>query len=491
MSKNNSELTELKQLNLDLALRLERYEQQLRRMKLINEIAEAANSTSDPHQAVRHTLEQICQSANWPLAHAYFAKTSDNQTELISSRIWYITESGNFDEFIVVSEAARFKPGQGLPGIVLRDREALWANAIRSDAKRFALGRKIGIQSAFAFPVMMGDSVAAVLEFFSGLNLAPDEILLDIVAQLGMLLGRVFERAHAAEERAALNAQLIKASRRAGMAEIAAGVLHDVGNVLNSITVSSNLMSEYSEKTSIKRVSKLAGLLRDNQANLEEFLTTEKNGLNVINYTEQLGQQLREEQKMLNNELKSLLKNVAHVKNIIQRQQNYAVPSSIKEYVRLDDLIDDALKINNLQSHSYGISIYKNLAEIPPLYVDKHNLIQILNNLICNAKQALEGQTAKPYIKVISTLNQDDGTVSVSVVDNGCGITTENKSKIFQFGFTTKASGHGFGLHTSANTAQAMGGKLSFTSEGYGLGTTFTLVLPIKTDHSTEGEAAA
>lgn len=491
MSKKPPELIELKQLNLDLALRLERYEQQLRRLQLINKIAKAANDTSAPHEAVRQTLEQVCLSAGWPLAHAYFTRQNEERIELFSSCIWHIAETGNFDEFIRLSESLRFKPGQGLPGIVLRDREALWTNAIRSDAKRFALGRKVGIQSAFDFPVMMGDKVVAVLEFFSGQNLAPDEILLDIVAQVGMLLGRVFERAYAAEERALLNEQLIKASRRAGMAEVAAGVLHDVGNVLNSITVSSGLLKEQLGKKNINRVSKIAGLLRENENNLAEFLSRKKHGNNVIDYIEQLAQQLIDEQNFFSRELNALLNNVDHVNDIIHRQQSHAIPSSAKQNVNLNQVIDDVLKVNNLQDQVHGISVQTELADIPSLYIDKHNLIQILNNLVSNAKQAFEGKTENPVIQIKTVANPQNETATITITDNGCGITKDNQARIFQFGFTTKEGGHGFGLYTSASAAQSMGGRLSFSSKGHGHGTSFMLTLPYKPGRSSKGEIAA
>ncbi len=308
---------------------------------------------------------------------------------------------------------------------------------------------------------------------------------------MGMLLGRVFERAHATEERAILNEQLIKASRRAGMAEVAAGVLHDVGNVLNSITVSSSLLKQQIEKNNIKRVSNIACLIRENENNLVEFLSTKKNGVNVIDYIEQLAQQLVDEQGLFSRELISLLNNVEHVNDIIRRQQSHATPGSIKQHVNLDELIDDVLKINNLHGPLHGISVQISLAEMVAVYVDKHNLIQILNNLISNAKQAIESGTENPTIQIRSSIDTENETVSITVTDNGCGITRGNQKKIFQFGFTTKESGHGFGLHTSANAAQSMGGKLSFASEGYRRGTSFTLTLPYKQNRSKKGEIAA
>jgi signal transduction histidine kinase len=275
------------------------------------------------------------------------------------------------------------------------------------------------------------------------------------------------------------------------MAEVAAGVLHDVGNVLNSITVSSGLLKEQLGKKNINRVGKIAGLLRENENNLAEFLSRKKHGSNVIDYVEQLAQQLIDEQNFFSRELNALLNNVDHVNDIIHRQQSHAIPSSAKQNVNLNQVIDDVLKINNLRDQVHGISVQTELADIPSLYIDKHNLIQILNNLVSNAKQAFDGKTENPVIQIKTETDPQNETATITITDNGCGITKDNQARIFQFGFTTKEGGHGFGLYTSASAAQSMGGRLSFSSKGYGHGTSFMLTLPYKPGRSSKGEIAA
>lgn len=475
----------------ELLQRLERYEQQLRRMELINEIAEAANNTSDPPQAVRHALARICRSTGWPVGHAFFVETSYERIELVSSRIWHVSEPHSFDEFIQFTEGLRLNPTEGFPGVVYCDKEALWTNAMRGDALRFAMARKVGLQSGFAFPVMIGNEVTAVLEFFSAHNLAPDEIVLDIVSQLGIILGRVFERRRASNEREALNEKLIRASRRAGMAEVASGVLHNVGNVLNSITVSSTLLQDRLRQSNIDGVERIAELLGGHSGDLADFLTGTEKGAKVLPYLCELGKALKSERAGMLEELESLMNNIEHIKNVVRRQQYYARPASVYESVQAEELIEDSLKINGLDDAERRIHIERRYSDLPPLYLDKHNVIQILNNLISNAKQALDGQSDHPRIVVATGAEPDKRTVYMRVSDNGCGIPEELQHRLFQFGFTTKENGHGFGLHTSATAAQSLGGNLTFASNGPGRGTTFTLTLPFTPDTSTAGGAAA
>ena len=117
--------------------------------------------------------------------------------------------------------------------------------------------------------------------------------------------------------------------------------------------------------------------------------------------------------------------------------------------------------------------------------VDKHKVLQILVNLISNAKYALSDSDAKERQLTIAISRQpsrassDDGFAEVSITDNGIGIARENLIRIFGHGFTTKKNGHGFGLHSGALAAKEMGGSLSVQSAGPGKGATFTLSLPL------------
>ena len=488
MTNDSSELEILENRNLELEMRIGRYEQQLRRMSIINDIAEAANGTTIPNEAIKTTLTRICHDTDWPVGHAFVVDTSQEEVRLISSGVWYLSEYDRFDALVSYTKKLSLRKGEGLPGIVYQDQEALWANAIKSDAKRFALVRKMGLQSTFGFPIMIGNEVTAVLELFSERNIAPDEIVLDTVAQLGMLLGRVFERRRAIDNSEALNEKLVTTSRRAGMAEVASGVLHNVGNILNSITVSTALLQDALESTSIGGVSKIAELLGQHSDNLSEFFAADAKGQKMLPYLETLSNQLDKEQYVYKLELASLLDNVNHVKNVILRQQHYAKPTSIKEPANINSLVEDSLKMNNLHSTNHRIKVIRDFAELPEILLDKHDCIQILNNLIDNAKQALDSNPSNPCITISTKTIDEQQHAELSVEDNGCGISTNVQNQIFQFGFTTKENGHGFGLHTSANTAKSMDGNLSFYSEGENKGTTFKLTLPLAIDILGEGD---
>ncbi len=486
-------LNSLTEENTQLLQKVERYEHQLWQMRLINDIAEAANNTSEPKDVIIHALTRICRDNNWPVGHAFLVEYVEDEPFLVPSGLWTSNDIEGFEAFQSLTESMYLAPGEALPGIVYRDGEALWANAIRSDSKRFDLGQQLGLLSAFAFPILIAEQVVAVLEFFSNDNQAPDEIILDSAAHLGVLLGRVFERFNAAAEKQTLNDKLVKTSRQAGMAEVAAGVLHNVGNVLNSVTVSATLAMEKVGESSISGVGKVANLLNENKSNLAHFLSEDSKGDKLIEYINQLSEHLNKEQSMILKELHSLSEHIDHIKNIVRRQQHYARTTSVMEQGSIQDIVEDALKINDLQEHSM-IQIERHFHDIPKFSMDKHNVMQIINNLVGNAKQALSNSDNehKAIIFRLSLIN--DNRVRLEVQDTGCGIPKDIQRNIFQFGFTTKETGHGFGLHTSSNAALTMGGSLAFESEGENKGTNFILELPFKqitpTPHNKKDIAA-
>ena len=115
---------------------------------------------------------------------------------------------------------------------------------------------------------------------------------------------------------------------------------------------------------------------------------------------------------------------------------------------------------------------------MPAVLADKHKVLQILVNLLRNAKHALEeGGGGDKRLKLRVGIN-GERRVKISVSDNGVGIAPEHLSRIFEHGFTTRKEGHGFGLHSGALAAREMGGSLGAHSAGPGQGATFTLEFP-------------
>jgi C4-dicarboxylate-specific signal transduction histidine kinase len=287
------------------------------------------------------------------------------------------------------------------------------------------------------------------------------------------------DRAHA--ELAAAQQRLMELSRGAGMAEIATGVLHNVGNVLNSVNVSTSLVVGKVRESKVDNLVAAIGMLEQHAGDLPAFLEKDPKGQRVLPYLAKLGGHFRSERESLLTELESLSSHVGHIKQIVATQQSYAKVSGLVEKIQLSDLAIDALRIVESGMVRHGIQIERDFEPLPEIAVEKHNILQILLNLLRNAKQAVtERKSPGPHTVRIRIRRAGPDRVSVAVEDNGVGLPPENLTKIFRHGFTTKADGHGFGLHSCALAASQMGGSLRAESNGPGHGATFTLELPLK-----------
>ena len=276
----------------------------------------------------------------------------------------------------------------------------------------------------------------------------------------------------------ALHRQLLLASRTAGMAEVATGVLHNVGNVLNSVNVSAGVVAERLRTSKAEGVAKLARLFQDQGANLIHFLTEDDRGRKVPAYVVQLAKHLAQERAELDRELKALILNVDHIKEIVAMQQNYARTSGVVEMVNLSEMVEDAFKIHGGAYARHGITVERDYDTLPTLSVDKHALLQIVVNLLHNAKYACEASNRPDRRVTVRAKVAGPDSVKVEVADNGIGIAPENLTRIFSQGFTTRKGGHGFGLHSGALAARHLGGTLTVQSDGVGCGATFILELP-------------
>ena len=305
---------------------------------------------------------------------------------------------------------------------------------------------------------------------------ATDYVLKDRMSRLPSAVRRAMREAHQLVERRRMEKELLEASRRAGMAEVATAVLHNVGNVLNSVNISTNLISEQVRNSKMPSLAKVAALLKEHADDLAGFLANDPKGRQLPPFLAQLAELLKAEQVAILNESQALLKNVEHIKDIVATQQGYARISGGLELMQVSGLLEDALRMNALEYND--VEIIREYGEIQPIPIAKHQVLQILINLIRNAKHALTdgGQEAKRLI-LRCGLNGND-MVKISVIDNGVGIPPENLERIFKHGFTTKKYGHGFGLHGSLLAAKEMGGTLTAQSDGHGTGATFTLELP-------------
>jgi signal transduction histidine kinase len=296
------------------------------------------------------------------------------------------------------------------------------------------------------------------------------------------LKAEVAERKRLEVEKERIHKELLTTSRQAGMAEVATGVLHNVGNVLNSVNVAATLIADKTKNSRISSLAKLDDLLSQHPNDLADFITRDAKGRQIPSFVKSLSECLQQERAEVLGEVASLTHNIDHIKEIVAMQQNYAQVSGVVEVVPVQELVGDALRMHSGAYLRHAVRLERAYAEVPPITTDKHKVLQILVNVLHNAMYACDesGRADKQVAVRIGRAGED--RVRIEVADNGIGIPAENLTKIFNHGFTTRKDGHGFGLHSGALAAKELGGSLTVHSEGLGKGASFTLELPLRNE---------
>ena len=307
------------------------------------------------------------------------------------------------------------------------------------------------------FSKRMSSQVSGDLDKLKGHTNQSIEILSDRTRQLNQAQQELIDKAH-----------------QAGMADIASGTLHNVGNILNSVKVSTQMIKEDLKHSNIENFKKANDLLRENLDNLEAFITKSPKGSLLLEYYLKLEDALVDEVNRFQDNLNRLMDKIDMIADVIIAQQNYAGISSLTEKYQIDAIIDDALTLQSGSIERYGIQVIKKLSETPLVPVQKAKLMHILINLIKNAKESMINSPSDNR-KLTISLEQTEQYVQLSFQDTGVGIEPSALKKIFTHGYTTKKDGHGFGLHSCANYMAEMGGKIWATSEGLNKGSTFVL----------------
>jgi len=273
--------------------------------------------------------------------------------------------------------------------------------------------------------------------------------------------------------------QLRDASRRAGMAEIATNVLHDVGNILNSVTVSAGLLRHTLQQSRSQGLRRAVDLIREYEPDLGAFLANDAKGRLLPRYLSAIDAGLQQEQQDMAQELEHLTRSIDHIRDVITTQQSHAGRPLLMEAESVRDLVEDALRINGEALSRDQVTVLREFAPVPLLRLDRGRVLQILVNLVGNARDALAAMPVAARRLRVQVQATGADRLRVSIVDDGEGITEENLRCLFVHGFTTRPEGHGFGLHSCALAAAQMGGTLTAHSDGPGRGATFTLELPL------------
>ena len=440
-------------------------------------------------QAALHQISEAAQSTrDLP---ALFARVHEIIGRLLAARNFYVAlydEPAGLVRFPYYVDEIDAPPapqplGHGLTDLVLRTGKPLLLSAAMIEALHEKGDvRLIGARPLdwLGIPLRSAGRTVGVLavQNYAGTARynAKDEELLQFVSQQ---VATVLERKQAEVEQEDLHRQLLETSRQAGMAEVATGVLHNVGNVLNSVNVSSTLVSDQIRRSKLANLGKVSAMLNEHAADLGDYVTKNPKGKMIPAYLASLAANLTSEHRGIVVELENLRKNIEHIKEIVAMQQSYAKTSGVVESVAVVDLVEDAIRMNAGSLARHDVEIGRHYEAHPIITLEKNKVLQIIVNLVRNAKYACDesGRTDK----LISLCVTADATsASIAIVDNGVGIPAENLTRIFAHGFTTRKQGHGFGLHSGANAAKELGGSLHAFSDGLGRGATFILKLPYK-----------
>ncbi len=312
----------------------------------------------------------------------------------------------------------------------------------------------------------------------------PVEIFLRVLeADDGTLLiasvREITERKRSEAELESLNRQLVDAARQAGKSEIATSVLHNVGNVLNSVNVSAGVVQEKVRGSGVFRLNKAMEIMEQHLDDLGTYVTQDERGKHLPRFLIDVSQQLADNEETILEEVESLVGNIDHIKTIVATQQAFASGvSGVIEEVSLAVVLEDAIRINRASMQRHSVPINREFDDVAPILVDKQKLLQIVVNLISNAKYACLESDNEAAEVTVSVRRSDEDYVSIEVSDSGMGIATENLTRIFAHGFTTREEGHGFGLHSAALAAKELDGSLTVHSDGPETGATFTLEIP-------------
>ena len=313
----------------------------------------------------------------------------------------------------------------------------------------------------------------------------PCRIALSRVTETGQLYYIIIAsdettRVESARKIAEINQQLIDASHKSGMSQVTTGVLHNVGNVLNSVNVSTDVLLGQLSASRMPQLRKMAEIFAENSDNLADFLTHDPRGRSFTHYLAQATAKMSHDHEAMVNEVRLLHEHVQHVIEIIRVQQGQVCGQLLEREEKVNELMEDAMKINMGKNQQYEIEIVRDFDDCPYITSDRHKILQILVNLIKNAQEAVRKVDDRKRVIKLITRHREGEDIQLIVEDNGIGISREALTKVLQFGYTTKEGGHGFGLHSCLIAAKQIGGQLRVESGGEGAGARFSLSLPIE-----------
>lgn len=293
--------------------------------------------------------------------------------------------------------------------------------------------------------------------------------------QLTRSVQKAIEHARLREELARSQQQLLDNAHRSGMAEIAGGILHNIGNNLNSLNISLDLMQSTVEQSKLHGLAKANRILED----ASDQLAAHPKGSDLLAYYQGLEGFFNAEQETLQEELAKVREKINHIRQDVQEQSRYAHGDLFLEEVDISRIVKDAVSMHEGRIEKHNIQVDTLFNKLPRCRVVRIKAIQILSNLIKNGIEALCERESRRVL-TITTRALDSDHFLVDISNNGPSIPENILGKIFNYGFTTHKGAGGMGLHAAANAASQMGGALKAANMECDRGCSFTLTMPFQ-----------
>jgi signal transduction histidine kinase len=257
---------------------------------------------------------------------------------------------------------------------------------------------------------------------------------------------------------------------------MAAGVLHNVRNVLAPLILRLDDLCQSCREARLEQVETAVDELADGQPSLERRA-------DLVQFVRLATGRVSGLFRNAVPELEHLSRGLVQIEEIIAAQDRLERAQPVAEPLRLDELVRDAIALTPPRlRETIRFDVDPGLTQVGLVGGERVVLLQVFANLLANAREAVERLgTARGRIRVAAEVERttEAETIHVRVCDNGEGIAPAHLGRIFERGFSTKPGGSsGLGLHWCANTVNAMGGRLYAESEGPGRGACLHLLLP-------------
>jgi signal transduction histidine kinase len=436
------------------------YERQCE-IQLLRSVAFAANDARSIDAAMRAALEAVCRDARWAAGHVFFVRDDER---LVSADIWQDAQ-GRFDALRRAADATSFVRGVGLPGQVLEREVMVWIENV-ADVDDVVVARlaTFGVEAAIGVPVLVGDNVRAVLTFFDAVARPFDGHFVDIMGQIGAMLGRVLERERAQRELHQTNERLSRAlvdlqeaqdhivqqERLRALGQMASGIAHDFNNALHPVVGYAELLLG---QPTIDRVPNAQRYLR-------HILTSAGDAAAVVGRLREFYRSRADEDVLVPIDVGVVLQQVADLTR--PRWYNEALAAGVR------------------------ITVVTELAAVPRVMGHDSQLREAFMNLVLNAVDAMPAGGT-----IVLRTRAEGEQVFVDVSDSGVGMSEEVRRHCLEPFFTTKGDrGSGLGLGMVYGIVHRHDGTLTITSAP-GSGTTISLGFPAAADAAAAVAAAA